>query len=332
MVDVLVLTEAEIRTLADADGARKWVRDAFLSFAEGRAVVPAPMGFQVPEVEGEIHVKGAYLPGFPYFAVKAATGFYRNREMGLPPLGGLVMVFDATTGFPRAVLLDNGYLTELRTAAAGALAADALARSEVATVAVLGAGSQARYQVEALVRVRPFQRLRAWSRTPERTEAYAREMHERLGLDAQVFPRARDAVAGADIVITVTPATEPILQADWLEPGTHVTAVGSDFPDKHELAVEVLVRADKYVPDSIAQCLHSGELHHAVDAGALTVEDVHGELGEVLSGRKPGREGDLELTVADLTGLGIQDAAVANLVVASAAERGLNPAVRPSGP
>jgi ornithine cyclodeaminase len=317
-VDVLTLTESEIRSLVDLDEARRWVRDAFVSFADGKAILPSPMEMQLPGVDGELHVKAAYLEGFSCFAVKAATGFYRNRDAGLPTLGGLVMVFDATTGFPRAVLLDNGYLTEIRTAAAGALAAEVLARPDSAVVAVLGAGGQARFQVEALRRVRPIRHLRAWSRTAERARGFAAEMAERFGLEATACGSAQEAVAGADIVLTVTPARQPIVEADWLGPGVHVTAVGSDFPDKQELAPEILARANKYVADSIEQCIRSGELHHAVAAGVMMAHQVHAELGEVLAGRKPGRETAEELTVADLTGVGIQDAAMANLMVASA--------------
>jgi ornithine cyclodeaminase len=318
LAEARVLTEGEIRSLVDTDSVRTWVRDAFVLFAEGKAVLPAPMGFQLPDVEGEIHVKGAHLAGLPNLSVKVATGFYRNPEKGLPTTGGLVMVFDATTGVPRAVLLDNGYLTELRTGAAGALAADALARSDAKSVAVLGAGGQARYQLEAMLRVRPIEHLRVWSRTRARAQEYATEIRNRFGVEADVYADVAEAVGGADIVVTVTPATDPIVEADWIGPGVHVTAVGSDFPAKQELAVGVLARADKYVADSVTQCLHSGELHHAVESGVMKPEDVHAELGEILAGRKPGRERDSEITVADLTGLGIQDAAMGNLVMALA--------------
>ena len=312
-----VLTEPEIRAVVGLDAARECVRDAFVALAEGRAILPPPIGFQFPATGGEMHVKGAHLEGFATYTVKMATGFPANREAGLPVMSGLMVVFDAATGFVQAILLDNGYLTEVRTAAAGALAAEALSRVDASTVAVLGAGGQARHQLEALVRVRPIERVRAWSRTQERTEAYAGDVG-RMGLDAEVCPSARDAVAGADIVLTVTPAKRPIVEAGWLSPGTCVVAVGSDFEDKQELDAEVVGRADKYVADSIAQCLRYGELHHAVDAGAMTVERVHGELGQVLSGRVPGRETEEEITVADLTGLGIQDAAIADLVVRAA--------------
>jgi ornithine cyclodeaminase len=322
-VETLVLTEREIRSLVHPDAARSAVRAAFVSLTEGKAVLPAPLGFQLPDVNGEMHAKGAYISGFPYFSVKVVTGFYGNRELGLPVLGGLVLVFDARTGSLRAILLDNGYLTDLRTAATGALAAEALSREDARTLAVLGAGGQARYQVEALLRVRGIEGLRVWSRTPSRARTYADEMRGRFGIEAAVCPNAREAVGGADIVVTVTPATEPLLEAQWLAPGVHVTAVGSDFPSKQELAVDVLTLADKYVADSIVRCAEAGELHHAVDAGAMTTDDVHAELGEILAGRKPGRQSSAEITVADLTGLGVEDAAMGTLTVTTAEERGM---------
>ncbi len=322
-MEALILNEREIRSLVGPDEARSAVRTAFVAVAEGRAILPAPLGLELPDVRGELHAKGAYINGLPYFSVKAVTGFYGNRELGLPVLGGLELVFDARTGSLHAILLDNGYLTDLRTGATGALAAETLAREDAETVAVLGAGGQARYQLDALTRVRPVRRLRAWSRTPSRTTEYAEEMRRRSGIDAVVCRDAREALDGADIVLTVTPATEPLVDASWLSPGMHITAVGSDFPSKQELAVGVLERADKYIADSVVRCIESGELHHAVETGVMTPDDVYAELAELVVGRKPGRESASEITVADLTGLGVEDAAIANACVSIAHERGI---------
>ena len=281
------------------------------------------IGFDVPAHRGEVHVKGAYLQGRPFYSIKEAAGFYANAEKGVPVGSGLVLVFDATTGFLAAVLFDNGYLTELRTGAAGALATELLARRRVRKAAVIGAGSQARYQAEALMLVRRPEAIAVFARTPSRATAYAREMEERLGIPVTVAPTAQAAVEGADLVITVTPSRSPIVRAEWLAPGAHVTAVGSDGPEKQELETAVLARADKVVVDRLDQCLRLGELHHVVEAGTLAEGDVWAELGEVAAGSKPGRQSDAEITVADLTGVGIQDAAVANVVVAEAIRRGV---------
>jgi ornithine cyclodeaminase len=276
-----------------------------------------------------VHVKGAYLHGAPTYSFKVASGFYRNPERGLPVGAGLVLAFSAETGELAAVLFDNGYLTELRTGAAGALAADLLARQRVGKVAMLGVGGQARYQLEALAGVRRPEVVTAWGRDPAKAEAYATEMRERLGLAVEVAPSPRDAVEGADVVVTTTPAREPLVRAEWLAPGAHVTAVGSDMPEKQELDAAVLARADKVVADRLEACLENGEIHRAVAAGAITAGDVHAELGEIAAGDRQGRESDDEITVADLTGVGVQDAALAAFVVTQAEARGAGRPLEP---
>ena len=323
MVEVRLLFESDIRALVGPKEALEAVREAFAKLARGQTVLPGVIGIDIPESRAEAHVKGAFLRGSPYFSVKAASGSYDNPSRGLPVSGGLVLVFDATTGFPRAILFDNGYLTDLRTGAAGALAVDLLAKKEVDRVGIIGVGTQARYQLAALLGVRRPGTILAYGRSTAKAAAYAREVEARHGVRVTVAPTLEKAVRGSDIVITVTPSTQPLVQADWVLDGTHITAVGSDGPDKQELDVRVLEKADKIVADRLDQCLQYGEIHHAVKAGALTKEDVYAELGEIAAGIKPGRESEDEITVADLTGVGIQDAAVANLVMDEAIRRGL---------
>lgn len=305
------------------------MREAFVALAHGEATLPGVIGLELPEHQGEVHVKGAYLHGAPTYSFKVASGFYRNPERGLPVGAGLVLAFSAETGQLAAVLFDNGYLTELRTGAAGALAADLLARKRVRKAAMVGVGGQARYQLEALVGVRTPETVVAWGRDPGKAEAYAEEMRGRLGLDVEVAPSLREAVEGADVVVTTTPSREPLVQAGWLAPGAHVTAVGSDMPEKQELDAAVLARADKVVADRLQACLENGEIHRAVAAGAIAREDVHAELGQIAAGERPGRESDDEITVADLTGVGVQDAALAALVVTEAAARGAGRPLEP---
>jgi ornithine cyclodeaminase len=319
---ILLLAEADLRRIAGPPEALRAVRTGFEALARGRAVLPGVLHLDLPDARGEVHVKGAHLRGSPFFSIKEAGGFWGNPDRGLPVGSGLVLVFDAQTGGPRAILLDNGYLTELRTGAAGALAALLLARAELRRVGILGAGSQARYQLEALCAARRPGRARVWSRRREPAEAYAREMTLRLGLPVEVAGTAREAVE-ADLVVTTTTAREPVVRAEWLQPGLHVTAVGSDSPEKQELEPGVLARADLVVADHLGQCLRLGEIHHAVAAGLMRAEDVHAELGEVAAGLKPGRTSDEQVTIADLTGVGVQDAALADLVVTEAERRGL---------
>jgi ornithine cyclodeaminase len=322
-VSVLILREAEIRRLIGPAEALAAVGEAFAKLGRGEAILPGVINLDVPEQRGEVHVKGAYLRGVSHFAIKVASGFYANPERGLPMSGGLMLAFDATTGLPAAVLFDNAFLTELRTGSAGALAAELLARRTIRRVGILGAGSQARFQLESLLLVRRPEEVAVWGRTAPRAEACARELRERFGVAVRAVSSPREAVVGSELVVTVTPSRGPLVEADWVGPGTHVTAVGSDGPDKLELQPALLAKADKVVADSLAQCLRLGELHHAVAAGLLKPDSVHAELGEIAAGLKPGRTSEGEITIADLTGLGVQDTAVASFVVAEARRRGL---------
>jgi ornithine cyclodeaminase len=308
-----VLEEAQLREMVGEDEALSAVETAFKALAEGRVVQPPPLGLDIEEARGEVHVKGAYLQGEPVFAIKFASGFYRNPERGLPVGAGLVLVFDSSTGFPLALFRDNAYLTEIRTGGAGALATRLLAPERPLTAAVVGAGAQARYQLRAISRVREIRELRAWSPVPEEVTAYVEEMGSTLGVPVSGAGGPRELVEGADLVVTVTPSREPLLELDWLARGATVVAVGSDGPEKQELAPAILGAPTKVVVDSRAQCLSLGETHHAVSAGILASEDIHAELGEVLIGERSGREGD-ELIVCDLTGVGAQDAAMAGVV------------------
>ena len=308
-----IIEERELRERIGEEQALAAVERAFRALAEGSVVQPAPMGFDFEDAKGEVHVKGAYLKGSPIFAVKVASGFYRNPDRGLPLSSGLVLVFDATTGFPLLLLHDKAYLTELRTAAAGALATRLLAPEKIEKMAMLGTGSQARYQLRAIARLKRPARVSAWSPSSERRVRYAEEMTGALGIQVSAVSSAKEALADADLVVTVTPAREPIVEASFLKPGATIVAVGSDGPDKQELDVDVLGRADKIVADKLSQCSKLGEIHHALEAGRIREKDVYGELGDVVIGRLPGREGD-ELIVCDLTGVGAQDAALAEVV------------------
>jgi ornithine cyclodeaminase len=307
---MIILDEAAIRAAIREPEALDAAEVAFRALGAGAVTLPPPMGFQISDADGEVHVKSAHLKGAPVFAVKIASGFYGNVERGLPTGAGLIIVFDAETGFPVALLQDNSYLTDLRTAAAGALAARLLATERLGKVAVLGSGIQARYQLKALAGVRSWQNTSAWSPDPARLAAYCQEMAGAMGLPFTAAGSPDEAVRGADLVITVTPSREPLIESASVEPNATVIAVGSDGPDKRELPTPLLARAEKIVVDRLSQCIGLGELHHAIDEGAVAAESVHAELGQVLLGLKPGREGD-ELIVCDLTGVGAQDAAIA---------------------
>src|SRR2546425_4830355 len=321
-MDVLLLSEREIRDLMGPAEALPAVRDAFVRMARGEAILPGIIHLDIPKSGAEAHVKGAHLQGSRSFTIKVASGSYANPGRGLPTGSGIVLVFDATTGFPQAVLFDNGYLTDLRTGAAGALAADPLAKREVERVGIVGGGAQARFQLDAILGVRKPERGIAFGRAEAKASRYAQGMVERHSIRGLPAETVEQAVRGSDVVVTVTPSREPLVHAEWGVPGTHITAVGADSPDKQELDVRVLEKADKVVADRLDQCIRLGEIHHALEAGVVPAAGAHSELGEIAAGVKPGRTSDREITIADLTGVGVQDAALAEFVVVAAARQG----------
>ncbi len=326
-MDVYVLSEQDIRALVDRQSALEAVRSAFAALDRGLAIMPPPTELDIPAHHGEVHVKGAYLDGNSYFAFKVATGFYKNADLGLPITGGMSIAFESKTGLLAGILLDNGWLTEVRTGAAGALASQLLAVQNPQQAGIIGTGGQARHQLEALLEVRRPERILAYGRTRERAVEFQRDMRERCGIDVELVDEPRLAVEGSQIVITTTPARQPIVKNEWVQPGTHITAIGSDIPEKQELDAAILLRA-RVVADSLDQCLRSGEIHHAVATGSFRPESVYGELGEIASGRKKGREANDQITVADLTGVGIQDAAIANLAMERAIAAGAGHAIK----
>jgi ornithine cyclodeaminase/alanine dehydrogenase-like protein (mu-crystallin family) len=310
---VVTLSEAEIRALVGPAEALEAMRSAFAALYRGEVTQPTSMDFEFPEAQGEAHLKGAHMHGSSHWAVKAATGFWSNTARGLPVTSGLFLVFSAETGLPSALLLDRGYLTELRTGAAGALAADLLAPEEIEQAAIIGAGGQARYQLEALLGVRRPDRVVVASRSG--AERYAEEMRRRHDIHVTVVPDIETAVRGSQVVVTTTPSREPLIRAEWLQPGTHVTAMGSDFPEKHELDTDVLLEADVVAADHPPAAAQNGELHHALAAGAIRIDEVV-PLGALVTGDAEGRTSDRQITVCDLVGVGVQDAAIAGEVVA----------------
>lgn len=318
-----ILTEAELRRIVPLDlEAIACVEEAFHALATKAVAMPPILRLDMPEQRGEVDVKTAYVPGLDGFAIKISPGFFDNPKIGLPSTNGLMVLFSTRTGLVQAVLLDNGYLTDVRTAAAGAVAARHLSRPDASVAAILGAGMQARLQLEALSLVRPIRQARIWARDAAKAEAAALDLTARLGFPVRAEAEGCAAVDGADIVVTTTPSEKPVLKAEWLQPGQHVTAMGSDAEHKNELEPAVINGAGLYVADSLAQTRRLGELHHAIAAGLVTEGTTFPELGEIIAGLKPGRGGPDDITVADLTGTGIQDTAIATLAAARAAATG----------
>ncbi|MDA8344768.1 MAG: cyclodeaminase [Thermaerobacter sp.] len=321
-IAVLAVSADEIRRLVPlSHEVVEAVEEGFRRIAAGAVETPPIQRLDVPEHQGEVDVKTAYVRGWDSFAVKISSGFFGNRAQGLPTGNGLMVLFDSRTGVPKAVLLDGGHLTTLRTAAAGAVAAKHLARKDALTLGLVGAGEQALYQALALHLVRPFERVLIFSRSAEGARTCAGEITKTLGVPAAVLTDLERLVRESDILVTATPSQEPLIQAVWLHPGLHITAIGSDAPRKRELEPSVLHEADLVACDVLEQSLRLGECHHAVDAGLLAPGRIV-ELGTIAAGQRPGRTDPAQVTVCDLTGTGVQDTAIARLAYSLALQAG----------
>ncbi|OSP56423.1 ectoine utilization protein EutC [Pseudoruegeria sp. SK021] len=312
MPSIRILTEADLRQAVPLDRtAIGCVEDAFRALAGGGVVMPPILSMAIAEFNGEVDVKTAYVPGLDSFALKISPGFFDNPKIGLPSTSGLMVLFSARTGQVEALLLDNGYLTDVRTAAAGAVAARHLSRPNATRAAIFGTGLQARLQLQALCLVRPIASATIWGRRTDAAEALAASLTAEFGIAVTACPDPATAMEGADIIVTTTPATAPILMADWLRPGQHVTAMGADQHTKSELDPACLTRADLYVPDRLSQTRALGELRSAIAAGVVSADQDFAELGAVVAGTAPGRTTPDQITIADLTGTGVQDTAIA---------------------
>lgn len=308
--DPQIITRRQIDAVLPQLDLLPAIEQAFVDYSAGRAVVP-PVGELLMD-KGEVHIKYGLLRGADYYVVKVASGFYGNPALGLPSSIGLMLVCSQQTGTPVGILLDQGHLTDLRTAVAGAVVARHLAPAQVERIGMLGTGVQARLQLDRLRSVLDCRQVLVWGRDPQRLARYCADMG-RQGFAVETASDPGQLLRSCNLVITATPAEEPLLQAADLQPGTHITAVGADTPDKQELDSRIMQNADRVVADSIPQCLLRGEIHRAIDAGLL-MEDSLVELGDVIAGKSPGRTGEGQITVADLTGVAVQDMAIATAV------------------
>jgi ornithine cyclodeaminase len=244
----------------------------------------------------------------------------------------MMVVLSARTGVAEAVLLDNAYLTDVRTGAAGAVAIRHLAPETVNTAGVVGTGAQGRYQILGLRCERAFQRLLAYDRDAESLERYVAEMAEILGVEVISASGPEEVVRSCDTVVTCTPSRQPYVRTEWLHPGLHITAMGADLPEKQELASEVAGRADIVVCDRRSQSFTMGELHRPFEMGILSENSPVAELGEIVIGKARGRSSKDQITLCDLSGTGVQDTAIAHLALQEAERRGLGTEIQMDGP
>jgi ornithine cyclodeaminase len=286
---------------------------AFAAFSRGEAVVPMPGELLLVDPPGEVHIKYGYLTSGDTYVIKIASGFWNNPARGLSSGDGLLLVFKKETGELAAVLNDRGRLTDLRTAAAGAVAAKHLAPEKVSAIGVLGCGIQADLQVQLLQSVRPCRDIVVWGRNPERVSAYARRMRDK-GFSVEIASSPSEVASLCRLIVTATASRSPLLQWSDLHPGTHVTAIGADSADKQELDETIIRKADIVVTDSRIQAQSRGELGQVYGSNVSAMNSVI-EIGEIVLRRTKGRVTPDQITVSTFSGLAVQDIAIASAVL-----------------
>jgi alanine dehydrogenase len=322
MTEVLILTRKEVQSCLSMKRTIEAVKEAYIAFANDRVQMPPVMHLDVHKYNGEVDIKSGFVEDFNLIGTKIASGYYDNHKLGLPPGMAVIVLLDLKTSMPLAIM-DGSYITAYRTGAAGAVAASVLARKDSTKVGIIGAGTQGRMQVLALKELFELEEIRVWDIEESMATKYSTEMSELLGIDVKNFTNREEVVRGSDIVVTVTPSRKALVEKDWIERGMHINAIGADGPGKQEMDPAIVKLADKVVVDSLAQCRRIGEIQHALSLGLIKEQDVHGEIGEILIGRKVGRESNDEITFFDSTGLAAQDIAAAHVVLEAAKEKKL---------
>jgi ornithine cyclodeaminase len=289
----------------------KTIEDGFVAYSSGRAVTP-PVGhlaFKYPPAD--VHIKYGYIEGDEYYVLKVASGFYDNPKLGLSSSNGVMLVFSQKTGELLGVLLDEGYLTDIRTALAGAIAAKYLAPTHIEAIGIVGTGTQARLQLQYLKDITSCRKVYIWGRSEKSLDAYIKDMSMQ-GFSITSTQDMQELTRSCNLIITTTPSTQPLIRTDWIKSGTHITAIGADAKGKQELDPLLLQRADMVVADSKSQCMDHGEVAAAIEQGLLSSDEIV-ELGELIKSNRH-REGDSQITVADLTGVATQDIQIAKLL------------------
>lgn len=297
------------------------VEEGYLAYEAGKVQQPDIVSMEIPSYNGETDIKSCYNGLNNSMSIKIASGFFDNGKINnLPTMIGMLLLLDGKTGAPMCVM-DGSLITGIRTGAAGAVSSKLLAREDARTVAVIGGGGQARMQIYGLCQVRDIQRIQVFSPYPDELLNYKEDVEKETGREVVICSTVSEAMENADIAVSTTPSKEYLVSGDLVKPGMHIVAVGADMPGKNEWDPAIFKGA-KVVNDSIPQCLSRGETRNAVLSGVIKEEDIYGEIGQILSGKKKGRETAEEITIFDTTGMAIQDNVTAMKVYKLAMEKG----------
>ena len=304
-----IYTRAQILAVIRPSEVIAAMEQAFVAYSRGEAVVPPVGQLDFENPPGDCHIKYGYLKSGKTFTVKIATGFWENPKLGLPSSNGVVLVFSSQTGELLTIFQDEGLLTDLRTAAAGAVAAKYLAPKQIDCIAIIGAGLQARLQLEYLREVTACRRVKLWARSAQKARDF-----DVAGFEIEVCASPAQAVAGAQLVVTTTASHEWLIGAEDIAPATHITALGADGGGKQELDPKLFTLAKVRAGDSVSQCSLYGDSAAALRQGWIAREDLV-ELGQLIEHEELGRQSESDTTIADLTGVAVQDIAIAELAL-----------------
>jgi alanine dehydrogenase len=319
----LLLKKEEVIRLISMREVIDSVEEAYKAFNSGQVEQPDYIGIHLPSPRGEIDFKLCYFSENEMISMKSSSGGFNDNPTayGVPSGMGTILLFDARTG-GLACVMDGSLITGLRTGAAGAVSAKLLARKTARKITSIGTGNQARMQIRAINEVMKIQEIHAWDSSPESLAKYKSDIEREFGIPVIEAESKQEAVEQADILITTTRGKGSLVEAAWVKPGTHIVAIGTDQKGKQELDPEIFRNA-KIVNDSRSQCTEKGETWHPLSKNIITRNDIHAELGEILLGKKPGRENEEEITIFDSTGMAIQDNTTASRIYQNAVEQGL---------
>jgi len=321
-METLLLKKSDVESLLTMKDAMESVRKSYMAYSQNKVTQPPIMSIDVPDHNGEIDIKASYSYKDEVICLKTAMGFWDNPKRYQLPTGlAFITLYDARNGFPLC-MMDGTDITKYRTGAAGGISAQVLAKPDSRIVGVIGTGEQARMQMMALKEVLPIELVKVWSRSEEQRGYYRKEMEQLLEIPVLSCDMPEEAVNDADVVVTATPSKEPIVKDEWIQPGTHIVAIGADMEGKQEIEARIFTRA-KIVVDHLTECMKRGETQHPMRSNLIQKSDIYAELGEVLLGRKAGRAHHDEITLFDSTGMSIQDNTLACMIYKKATEAGI---------
>ena len=285
--------------------------EGFIQYSNGHSVVPPVGELLFDKPKGDTHIKYGYIKGQDLYCIKIASGFYENPKLGISSSQGMMLLFSQKTGEPVAILLDEGKLTDIRTAAAGALAAKYFAPEKIKAIGIVGTGIQARLQLEYLKEQTSCRAVWLWGRNKEKAKQFKDDIG--LAFDVNIASSPAELARYSNLIVTTTPSNEPLLFADNIIPGTHITAVGSDTSGKQELESRLLSKADIIIADSISQSKSRGEVYRAVNDGVIQPQKIT-ELGTAIQNKSLQRTNESQISIVDLTGVAVQDIMIATAV------------------